>query len=67
MKVAELFAGVGGFRLGLEKSDYEIIVLTEDYGVFSGTSTGWSEFIDAVIDQEDWIDDEYLSIELINP
>lgn len=25
MKVAELFAGVGGFRLGLEKSPYEII------------------------------------------
>ena len=25
MKVAELFAGVGGFRLGLEKSDYEIV------------------------------------------
>ncbi len=25
MKVAELFAGVGGFRLGLEKSNYEII------------------------------------------
>ncbi|WP_299110556.1 DNA cytosine methyltransferase [uncultured Winogradskyella sp.] len=25
LKVAELFAGVGGFRLGLEKSDYEII------------------------------------------
>ena len=25
MKVAELFAGVGGFRLGLEKSNYEIV------------------------------------------
>ena len=25
MKVVELFAGVGGFRLGLEKSDYEIV------------------------------------------
>lgn len=25
LKVVELFAGVGGFRLGLEKSDYEII------------------------------------------
>lgn len=25
MKVAELFAGVGGFRLGLEKSDFEIV------------------------------------------
>lgn len=25
MKVAELFAGVGGFRLGLEKSNYEVI------------------------------------------
>jgi DNA (cytosine-5)-methyltransferase 1 len=25
IKVAELFAGVGGFRLGLEKSDYEIV------------------------------------------
>ena len=23
IKVAELFAGVGGFRLGLEKSNYE--------------------------------------------
>ena len=25
MKVAELFAGVGGFRLGLEKSNYEVV------------------------------------------
>ncbi|QTD37686.1 DNA (cytosine-5-)-methyltransferase [Polaribacter batillariae] len=25
LKVAELFAGVGGFRLGLEKSNYEIV------------------------------------------
>ncbi|MGR7812499.1 DNA (cytosine-5-)-methyltransferase [Lacinutrix undariae] len=25
VKVAELFAGVGGFRLGLEKSDFEIV------------------------------------------
>ncbi len=25
IKVAELFAGVGGFRLGLEKSDYEVV------------------------------------------
>ncbi|OBX23742.1 MULTISPECIES: DNA (cytosine-5-)-methyltransferase [Bizionia] len=25
IKVAELFAGVGGFRLGLEKSDFEIV------------------------------------------
>ncbi|MFK8037495.1 MAG: DNA cytosine methyltransferase [Crocinitomicaceae bacterium] len=25
MKVAELFAGVGGFRLGLEKSNYQIV------------------------------------------
>ena len=25
MKVIELFAGVGGFRLGLEKSNYEIV------------------------------------------
>lgn len=25
IKVAELFAGVGGFRLGLEKSNYEIV------------------------------------------
>ena len=25
MKVAELFAGVGGFRLGLEKNNYEIV------------------------------------------
>ena len=25
LKVAELFAGVGGFRLGLEKSDYKIV------------------------------------------
>lgn len=25
IKVAELFAGVGGFRLGLEKSDYKIV------------------------------------------
>jgi DNA (cytosine-5)-methyltransferase 1 len=25
IKVAELFAGVGGFRLGLEQSDYEIV------------------------------------------
>ena len=25
LKVAELFAGVGGFRLGLEKSGYEVV------------------------------------------
>jgi hypothetical protein len=25
MKVAELFAGVGGFRLGLEKTNYEVV------------------------------------------
>ena len=25
MKVVELFAGVGGFRLGLEKSNYEVV------------------------------------------
>ena len=25
MKVAELFAGVGGFRLGLEKNNYEVV------------------------------------------
>ena len=25
LKVVELFAGVGGFRLGLEKSDYEVV------------------------------------------
>ena len=24
IKVAELFAGVGGFRLGLEKNDYHL-------------------------------------------
>ena len=25
IKVAELFAGVGGFRLGLEKSNFELV------------------------------------------
>ena len=25
MKVVELFAGVGGFRLGLEKNNYEVV------------------------------------------
>ena len=25
IRVAELFAGVGGFRLGLEKNNYEIV------------------------------------------
>ena len=25
IKVAELFAGVGGFRLGLEKNNYQIV------------------------------------------
>jgi len=25
LKVVELFAGVGGFRLGLEKSNYEVV------------------------------------------
>lgn len=25
LKVAELFAGVGGFRLGLEKSNYKVV------------------------------------------
>ena len=25
IKVAELFAGVGGFRLGLEKYNYEVV------------------------------------------
>ncbi len=25
LKVSELFAGVGGFRLGLEKSNYEVV------------------------------------------
>ena len=31
LKVVELFAGVGGFRLGLEKTNY-----TKSYGVISG-------------------------------
>ncbi|HAI43243.1 MAG TPA: DNA (cytosine-5-)-methyltransferase, partial [Maribacter sp.] len=25
LKVVELFAGVGGFRLGLEKSNYKVV------------------------------------------